>query len=158
MTTQGDRLRWSTPVGTVVALWVLAVAATGWSVAVLVSGAEAAGALVAGVAALGLALAAASGTRARPRLEAGPEGLTVRRLTWTRHVPWSRVDDLRLLRTRRLDRESVLLELELRDVEDHERLVILGRAELGADPVDVFDDLSALRPGHRPGDSGPTGP
>lgn len=158
MTTQGDRLRWSTPVGTVVALWVLAVAATGWSVAVLVSEAEAAGALVAGVAALGLALAAASGTRARPRLEAGPEGLTVRRLTWTRHVPWSRVDDLRLLRTRRLGRESVLLELELRDVEDHERLVILGRAELGADPVDVFDDLSALRPGHRPSDAGPTGP
>lgn len=158
MTTQGDRLRWSTPVGTVVALWVLAVAATGWSVAVIVSGAEAAGALVAGVAALGLALAAASGTRARPRLEAGPEGLTVRRLTWTRHVPWGRVDDLRLLRTRRLGRESVLLELELRDVDDHERLVVLGRAELGADPVDVFDDLSALRPGHRPGDASPTGP
>ena len=132
-------------VGTVVVLWVLAVAATGWSVTVLVSGADAAGALVAGVAALGLTLAAASGTRARPRLEAGPEGLTVRRLTWTRHVPWGRVDDLRLLRTRRLGRESVLLELELRDVDDHERLVILGRAELGADPVDVFDDLAAAK-------------
>ncbi|WP_308817493.1 PH domain-containing protein [Pseudonocardia alni] len=155
MTTQGDRLRWSTPVGAVVVLWVLAVAATGWSVTVLVSGADAAGALVAGVAALGLSLAAASGTRARPRLEAGPEGLTVRRLTWTRHVPWGRVDDLRLLRTRRLGRESVLLELELRDVDDHERLVILGRVELGADPVDVFDDLASLRPGHRPGDAGP---
>lgn len=155
MTTQGDRVRWSTPVGAVVVLWVLAVAATGWSVTVLISGADPAGALVAGVAAFGLILAAASGTRARPRLEAGPEGLTVRRLTWTRHVPWGRVDDLRLLRTRRLGRESVLLELELRDVDDHERLVILGRAELGADPVDVFDDLAALRPGHRPGDAAP---
>lgn len=157
MTTQGDRLRWSTPVGTVVALWVLAVAATGWSVAVLVSGAEAAGALVAGS-------RRSVSPWPRPRdpcpAPAGSrsEELTVRRLTWTRHVPWSRVDDLRLLRTRRLGRESVLLELELRDVEDHERLVILGRAELGADPVDVFDDLSALRPGHRPGDAGPTGP
>lgn len=157
MTTQGDRFRWSTPVGAVVALWVLSVAATGWSVAVLVSGADAAGALVAGVAAIGLVLAAASGTRARPRLEAGPEGLTVRRLTWTRHVPWGRVDDLRLLRTRRLGRESVLLELELRDVDDRERLVILGRAELGADPVDVFDDLAILRPGRHPGDADPPG-
>ncbi|WP_224392695.1 PH domain-containing protein [Pseudonocardia sp. ICBG1293] len=156
MTTQGDRLRWSTPVGAVVALWALAAAATGWLVALLASGADPAGALVAGVAAAGLALAAASGTRARPRLEAGPEGVTVRRLTWTRHVPWGRVDELRLLRTRRLGRESVLLELELRDVDDGERLVVLGRAELGADPVDVFDDLVALRPGHRPGDTGPS--
>ncbi|MEJ8281368.1 PH domain-containing protein [Pseudonocardia spirodelae] len=144
-------MRWSTPVGAVVALWVLAAAATAWVVALLVSGADPAGALVAGVAAVGLGLAAASGTRARPRLEAGPEGITVRRLTWTRHVPWSRVDEVRLLRTRRLGRESVLLELELRDVDDAERLVVLGRAELGADPVDVADDLAVLRPDHHPG-------
>lgn len=149
MSTPGDgreRRSWATPAGAVVALWVLAVVATGWLVALVATGADPAGRLITGVAAGGLVLAATSATRARPRLEAGPDGLTVRRLTWTRHTPWGRVDDVRLLRTRRLGRESVLLELDLRDVDDDERLVILGRAELGADPVDVAEELTALRP------------
>lgn len=137
---------WATPAGAVVALWALAAVATGWLTALVVTGADPAGVLVSGTAALGLTLAAASGTRARPRLEAGPDGLTVRRLTWTRHTPWARVDDVRVLRTRRFGRESALLELDLRDVDDRERLVILGRAELGDDPVDVAEELIALRP------------
>ena len=141
-----ERRSWATPAGAVTTLWVLAVVAAGWLGALLLTGADPAGGLISGVAAAGLALAAASATRARPRLEAGPDGLTVRRLTWTRHAPWSRVDDVRLLRTRRLGRESVLLELDLRDVDDGERLVVLGRAELGADPADVAEELTALRP------------
>ncbi|ANY09969.1 hypothetical protein AFB00_10955 [Pseudonocardia sp. HH130630-07] len=130
-------------------MWVLAVVAVGWLVALVLTGADPAGRLIAGAAALGLGLAAASGTRARPRLEAGPDGLTVRRLTWTRHAPWSRVDEVRVLHTRRLGRSSTLLELDLRDVDGGERLVILGRPELGADPDEVAEVLAGLRPAPR---------
>lgn len=127
-------------------LWVLTGAAVAWCIWSFLAGTDPAGRLIAGLAALGLALAALSGTRARPRLEAGPDGLVVRRLTWTRYTPWARVDDVRVLRTRRFGRESALLELDLRDVDGGERLVILGRPELGADPDDVAETLTALRP------------
>jgi hypothetical protein len=149
MSTLGDqqgRRSWSTPAGAVVALWVLAAAAVTWLAALVVTGADPAGQLISGLAALGLALAAASGTRARPRLEAGPDGVTIRRLTWTRHAPWARVDDVRVLRTRRFGRDSALLELDLRDVDGTERLVVLGRPELGEDPEDVAEVLQDLRP------------
>lgn len=122
--------------------WVLAVAASVWFVLLRVVGSDAPGQLLAAVAAVGLTLAALSGTRARPRLSAGHDGLTVRRLTWSLHVPWSRVDRVRVLRTRRLGRETSLLELELRTATgDGERLVVLGRLELGEDPEDVADAL-----------------
>lgn len=122
--------------------WVLAVAAAVWFVLLRVVGSDAPGQLLAAVAAVGLTLAALSGTRARPRLSAGQDGLTVRRLTWSLHVPWSRVDRVRVLRTRRLGRETSLLELELRTATgDGERLVVLGRLELGEDPEDVADAL-----------------
>lgn len=124
--------------------WVLAAAALAWLVLLRASGSDAPGQLLAVVATVGLVLAAASGTRARPRLRAGADGLTVRRLTWTMHVPWSRVDGVRVLRTRRLGRETSLLELDLRDATgDGERLVVLGRLELGEDPEDVADALHA---------------
>lgn len=147
--TVGDQLRryrWATPAAAVGTLWVLAVLAAAWCGWLLVTGADPAGRLVAGLAATGLGLAAASGTRARPRLEAGPDGLTVRRLTWTRYTPWSRVDDVRVLRTRRFGRSSSLLELDLRDADGTERLVVLGRPELGEDPEEVAEVLAGLRP------------
>ncbi|MFP5021153.1 PH domain-containing protein [Pseudonocardia phyllosphaerae] len=146
MSDHPERRSWSTPGGVVAALWVLAVLALGWLVLLVARGADPTGALLAGVAAVGLGLYAASGTKARPRLEAGPEGIVVRRLTWTRHVPWSRVDDVRVLRMRRFGRESSVLELDLRDVDDSERLVVLGRPELGSDPEDVAEELELLRP------------
>lgn len=142
-----DQQDWSTPAGLVVMAWVLAVAATAWFVLLRVAGSDAPGQLLAGVAAVGLAVAAASATRARPRLSAAPDGLTVRRLTWTLHVPWSRVDQVRVLRTRRLGRETSLLELDLRSATgEDERLVVLGRLELGEDPEDVADALAFYRP------------
>jgi hypothetical protein len=139
-----DHQDWSTPAGLVALAWVLACAALAWFVLLWVAGADAPGRLLAAVAAVGLGLAALSGTRARPRLSAGPDGLTVRRLTWTLHVPWSGVDRVRVLRTRRLGRETSLLELDLRTTAgDDERLVVLGRLELGEDPEDVADALHA---------------
>lgn len=140
--TVSDQQDWSTPTGLVVMAWVLAAAAAVWFVLLWVTGSDAPGRLLAAVAVVGLGLAALSGTRARPRLSAGPDGLTVRRLTWTLHVPWSRVDRVRVLRTRRLGRETSLLELDLRSATgDGERLVVLGRLELGEDPEEVADAL-----------------
>lgn len=141
-----DQRAWSTPAGLVVLAWVLAGAALAWLVLLQAAGSDAPGRLLAAVATVGLVLAAASGTRARPRLAAGPDGLTVRRLTWTMHVPWSRVEDVRVLRTRRLGRETSLLELDLRTTTgEDERLVVLGRLDLGEDPEDVADALAAYR-------------
>ena len=147
MSDQPQRYSWATPAGAVGLLWALTVLAAAWCAGLLVLSADRPGQLIAGVAAVGLGLAAVSGTRARPRLEAGPDGLVVRRLTWTRYTPWARVDDVRILRTRRLGRESSLLELDLRDADGTERLVVLGRPELGADPEDVVEVLAGLRPG-----------
>lgn len=148
MSDRPERRSWATPVPAVAALWVLAVLAASWCGWLVVAGADPAGRLVSGVAAAGLALAAASGTRARPRLEAGPDGVVVRRLTWTRYTPWARVERVRVLHTRRFGRRSALLELDLRDADGAERLVILGRPELGEEPDEVAEALAELRPRH----------
>lgn len=145
MSDQQSTVTWSTPTGLVVMAWVLAGAAAAWLVLLLVAGADRTGQLLAAVAAAGLGAAAASGTTARPRLAAGPDGLTVRRLGWTLEVPWARVERVRVLRTRRFGRESSLLELELRERDGAERLVILGRLELGEDPEEVVEVLDTYR-------------
>jgi len=81
----------------------------------------------------------ASGTALRPKLAVDTEGLTVRTLSGTRRFAWARTR-VRLVRTRRLGRETETVEIESGDV-----LLILGWIELGADPRDVVDVLSAYR-------------
>lgn len=142
---QQQAASWSTPAGLVAMAWVLATGAAVWLVLLLLTGADRPGQLIAAVAAAGLGTAAASGTTARPRLAAGPDGLVVRRLSWTLEVPWERVERVRVLRQRRLGRESSLLELELRDADGAERLVVLGRLELGEDPDEVAEALQTYR-------------
>ena len=145
MSDQTRPVSWSTPAGLVAMAWVLAVAAAAWLVLLLLTGADRPGQLIAAVAAAGLGTAAVSGSRARPRLAAGPDGLVVRRLGWTLDVGWTQVEDVRVLRQRRFGRESSLLELELREPDGAERLVILGRLELGEDPEEVAEVLDAYR-------------
>lgn len=125
--------------------WVLAAAAAAWLVLLLLTGGDRPGQLIAAVAAAGLGTAAVSGTTARPRLAADPDGLVVRRLSWTLDVGWSQVQNVRVLRQRRLGRETSLLELELREPDGGERLVILGRLELGEDPEEVAEVLQTYR-------------
>lgn len=139
---------WATPAGLVVMAWVLAVAAAAWLVLLLLTGADRPGQLIAAVAAAGLGTAAVSGSTARPRLAAGPDGLVVRRLGRTLDVGWGQVDTVRVLRQRRFGRESSLLELDLREPDGAERLVILGRLELGADPEEVAEVLQTYRAPH----------
>ncbi len=95
------------------------------------------------VVALLLALAGLFGTVARPRLAANSEGVSVRGLTGTRTWRWGEVN-VRLVRTRRLGRDTATLEVDAEGAEPP-ALVVLGRLDLGADPEDVVEELLALR-------------
>ncbi len=101
------------------------------------------GSLLMGIAALALALLSLFGSLARPRLTADHIGLTVRGLTSTRRWDWREVN-VRLVRTRRLGRESSAIEIDAEHAEPP-ALVLLGRLDLGADPQDVADALLRLR-------------
>src|SRR3954452_21971678 len=98
----GERVKeWSPAPGLVVCAWFLALAAAAWSVALTVSDAAPAGGLLAGVAAVGAAIAALFGTRARPRLRVDADGLTVSLMLRAHHHPWPLVHYVRVLRVRR---------------------------------------------------------
>lgn len=138
--------RWS-PSPVLVALgWVGAVAAGAWFVALMLAGADPTGRLLAAVTTLALLGAALFGLLARPRLTADSSGLTVRGPFRSRHAGWSGVRSIRLLRTRRLGVTGSLLELDLLDDDGRERLVVLGRLDLGADPEEVAATLLMDRP------------
>lgn len=128
-------LSWAPHPGLVGIGWVLA-AAAGAS-AFLVD--DAPGRILLGVATIVLALGSLFGTVARPRLAVDTAGITVRNLTGRRHWSWADVT-VRLVNTRRLGREVPSVEL---DAEDD--LVVLGRLDLNADPVDVMDAIQAMR-------------
>jgi len=119
--------------------WVLAAAAAAW--AALAD--DPPGRVLLGVVALLLALTGLYTTVARPRLAADRDGIAVRGLTGTRTWTWAEVN-VRLVRTRRLGRESATIEVDAGNAEEP-ALVVLGRFDLGADPVDVVDELLALR-------------
>jgi len=138
--------QWSPAVGLVVSGWVLTVAAVAWCVALWVSGGDPAGRLIAGIAAVGIGFASLFGSRARPRLRADADGLTVGGLVRTRHHPWPLVQGARVLRVRRLGRESSLLEVDTRTADGQEHLLVFGRLDLDADPEDVAAQLQELRP------------
>jgi hypothetical protein len=137
---------WSPARGLVVLAWLVAVGAAVWCATLWVTGADPAGRLIAGVAAVGAGVAALFGTRARPRLRADADGLTVGGMLGSRHHPWPFVKDMRLLRTRRLGRQTVLLEVDTVSASGDEHLLVFGRLDLDADPEDVLDELRLMRP------------
>lgn len=137
---------WSPAAGLVVLAWLLAAGAALLCAAVWWTGSDPAGGLLAAVTALGAGVAALFGTRARPRLRADPDGVTVGGLLRSRHHPWPFVTDVRVLRTRRLGRETSLLEVDTVGADGTERLLVFGRLDLAADPEDVAPQLRALRP------------
>ncbi|GAA1873212.1 PH domain-containing protein [Pseudonocardia ailaonensis] len=141
MITVGEQ-RWSPAPGLVVLAWLGTAGALAWFVVLLLGAADPAGQLFAAVVTLGLGVAALFGTVARPRLALHGHGLEIRGLTGRRHVDWPAVQNVRVLRTRRFGRETSLLELDLL-IGGEERLVVLGRLDLAADPEDVAD---AVRP------------
>jgi hypothetical protein len=137
---------WSPALGLVVLCWAGAVGAVVWSVLLWTAQADPAGRLLAGIAALGLLVAALFGTRARPRLRADPDGLTVGGLLRRRHHPWPLVRDVRVLPVRRFGLRGALLEVDTVDPDGDEHLLVFGRLDLAEDPQDVAPQLLALRP------------
>ena len=128
------------------ALWVGGAAAGVWCALLVTSGADRTGQLMAGLAAVGMLAWAVFGTRARPRLQADAGGVTIGGFLRARHHPWPLVADVRVTRLRRWGRESRLLEIETRTANGEERLLVLGRLDLDADPRDVMEELLARRP------------
>jgi PH (Pleckstrin Homology) domain-containing protein len=146
MNTKSETFRqWSPAAGLVALAWVSAAAAVGWCALLVVTGADPAGRLLSGIAALGLALAALYGTRARPRLRVDANGLTVGGLAGARHHPWPQVHGVRTLAVRRFGLRSTLLEVDVADAAG-ERLLVFGRLDLGDDPEDVAEAVSRVRP------------
>ncbi|MCR3747086.1 PH domain-containing protein [Lentzea californiensis] len=127
---------WSPPAAQVAATW-LAVGA--FAVATITAD-DNAGRLLIGLVTLMVTFFALFFSVARPRLTADADGLTVRGLTGRTQLPWHEVK-VKLQITRRLGREQQTLELDAED-----RLVVLTRMDLGADPEEVAGVLHALRP------------
>lgn len=139
--------QWSPAPALVTTLWIGALAAAAWTVALVLTGAAAPGVLIAAVTASGLVAYAVWATRARPRLRADADGVTVRGFGAPQHHPWPLVQTVRIVRTRRLGRETSLLEIDTVRADGTERLLLFGRLELAADPEDVLPALLTTRPG-----------
>lgn len=135
-------LRWSPVPGLVAVAW-LGLAAFG-AVALAPNLVDARGRLLSALAGTALLVAAAIGTFARPRLAADTKGIQTRTVTGTRHYPWSWVQRVEVVRTRRLGREVPLLEIDITDPHGVERLLVFGRLDLGADPDEVGEQLNKL--------------
>lgn len=92
-----------------------------------------------GVAALGLILFASATWRARPRLAITPDGLAIRGWFRTQLLRHSNIKIIRIDEFRRYGRLVPLLEIETVSG----GLLILSRWDLGTDPVEVLDALTA---------------
>ena len=90
------------------------------------------------------------GSIARPRLSVDNERVAVRSLTGTQTWPWRQVSRVRVVRHRRLGRDIPMLELDVLDNDDRDplpgqRLIVLGRLDLNADPEDVLETIHHIR-------------
>lgn len=122
----------------------LGIAACGISGLILATAAvtlitDAPGRILVGIAAVGLLVFASLSWRARPKLAISDDGLVIR--GWSRtHL--LRPGDIRIIRItefRRLARKVRLLEIDTTD----DRLLVFTRWDLGTDPLDVLDALTA---------------
>lgn len=97
------------------------------------------GRVLAGVAGVGLLIFAAMSWRASPKLALTADGLMVRGWFGRHLVTAESITRLRVTEYQRIGRTHRLLEIETRD----DLMLILSRWDLGADPRDVFETLSA---------------
>jgi hypothetical protein len=136
-----ERVQWSPRGPETVALVVIGV---GLALAVVLV--DAAGRVLVGAgAALVLALAVRD-LLARPRLSAGPDGVSVATVTGRRHLPWRGLR-VQVRETRRFGLRGRTLELDTAaGPDDQGVLVVLGRRDLGADPAEVARALRSLDP------------
>jgi hypothetical protein len=102
------------------------------------------GRFLSGVAAVGLLVFAAGSWRARPRLAITPDGLVYRGWLSTRTLRREDIDLIRITEFRRWGRTVRLLEIDLTKTEaDDDQLLVLSRWDVGGDPLEVLDALTA---------------
>ena len=97
------------------------------------------GRVLVGVAAAGLLVFAGFSFRARPKLAITDGRLVIRGWLQTRVVPKAAIDLIRITEFRRLARKVRLLEVDTIDG----RLTVFSRWDLGVDPLEVLDALTA---------------
>lgn len=131
---------WAPAPAVLAAEWLITALAAVATIATAVGG-DPRGAVLFGVVALVACAFALHATLVRPRLSADSRGIRAKSLTGSVLLPWG-ITRVRLRSTRRLGRDGVTLEIEAED-----KLFVFGRMDLGEDPRDVLDVLSALRAG-----------
>jgi PH (Pleckstrin Homology) domain-containing protein len=97
------------------------------------------GRLLLGISAVGLILFASGTCHARPKLAITSDGLRVRGWWRTQLLRRAEIKIIRITEFRRIGRKMRLLEIDAADG----RLLIFSRWDLGTDPLDVLDALTA---------------
>jgi len=97
------------------------------------------GRILVGIAAVGLVVFASLSWRARPKLAIRDDGLVIRGWSRTKVLRRSDIELIRITEFRRLARKMRLLEIDTTD----DRLFVLTRWDLGTDPLNVLDALTA---------------
>jgi hypothetical protein len=100
---------------------------------------DAPGRLLIGISAVGLILFASATWRARPKLAITPDGLQLRGWWRTQLLQRADIKFIRITEFRRIGRTMRLLEVDAVDG----RLFVFSRWDLGTDPLDVLDALTA---------------
>jgi PH (Pleckstrin Homology) domain-containing protein len=100
---------------------------------------DAPGRILAIIAAAGLLLFATLSWRARPKLAISDGALLIRGPLHTHRLAKSDIKIIRITEFRRIARKVRLLEIDTAD----DRLFVLTRWDLGVDPLDVLDALTA---------------
>ncbi|OBF38163.1 hypothetical protein A5724_10580 [Mycobacterium sp. ACS1612] len=97
------------------------------------------GRILLGIAAVGLLVFASASWRARPKLAIRDDGLVIRGWTGSNLLRPADIKFVRITEFRRLARKVRLLEIDTND----DQLVVLTRWDLGTDPLNVLDALTA---------------
>ena len=100
---------------------------------------DAPGRILAGIAAAGLLVFATVSLRARPKLAISDGVLYIRGPLRTQRLTKADIKIIRITEFRRIARKVRLLEIDTTD----DRLFVLTRWDLGTDPLDVLDALTA---------------
>jgi Bacterial PH domain len=100
---------------------------------------DAPGRVLVGIAAVGLVVFASLSWRARPKLAITDDGLVVRGLWRAAVLPRRDIKLIRITEFRRIARKVRLLEIDTVD----DRLFVFTRWDLGTDPLQVLDALTA---------------
>jgi hypothetical protein len=97
------------------------------------------GRVLLGISAGGLILFASATWRARPKLAITSDGLQIREWRGTHRLPRADIKIIRITEFRRIGRTMRLLEIDANDG----RLFVFSRWDLGTDPLEVLDALTA---------------